>query len=419
MHKIIYSNSQEKTAHHNHLDALLALRGLACLMVVIIHCSPPRASIIYKGFDLSWLTFSHGAVAVWIFFCLSGYLMGKAFYTERYNSDVAGVKNFWKNRAIRIFPLYYFSVLILSIFVYPEILKIENWGYLVRICTFTYHPYIGSHPVLFNEALWSLSTEIQFYLLIPFIFNILRPRLIKLQQAIIVFGLIILLTSTFKGIIWLSLYHHIYQQMSYAVKYWYSPLINNLDVFLCGFLVNIFIKYKTPKLKDSDIIIPFTKLNISMILAKYIAVILLILLYLFSAYHLYSQELWGLANRPGGWRTSMTIFVFQPLTAIIVSFFILAFESESYHDFTRNEKLSFAAILRNPLRILEVLGTLSYGIYIWHIPIIYKILTVFTSDIPFEAFYTRVVVTLVLSTALATVTYYLIEIPASRWKIYA
>jgi peptidoglycan/LPS O-acetylase OafA/YrhL len=79
------------TNKRNHLDALLALRGFACLMVVIIHCNPPRNSIIYKGYDLSWLSFSHGMVAVWVFFCLSGYLMGKSFYAECYSADVNGV----------------------------------------------------------------------------------------------------------------------------------------------------------------------------------------------------------------------------------------------------------------------------------------------------------------------------------------
>ncbi|WP_336884906.1 hypothetical protein [Nostoc punctiforme] len=37
----------------NRLDALTALRGFACLMVVVIHCNPPRNAIFYKGYDLS------------------------------------------------------------------------------------------------------------------------------------------------------------------------------------------------------------------------------------------------------------------------------------------------------------------------------------------------------------------------------
>ncbi len=416
---ISYSVIQKELLKHNRLDALLALRGLACLMVVTIHCDPPRNSIIYQGYDLSWLIFSHGAVAVWIFFCLSGYLMGKAFYTERYTPDVPGVINFWRNRALRIFPLYYFAVLILSIFVYPDVLRMENWGYLIRVCTFTYHPHITFKDIAFNQVFWSLSTEIQFYLFVPFIFNFLRDRLVNQKRVILASVFIIFITIVCKCVFWLSLRNQITEQMEYAFKYWYTPLINSLDLFLCGFIVNIFIKYQKPKLEESGIITNSYKNTIlPTSTTKHLAVILLILLYLFTAHHLYNQELWGLPNRPGGWRTSTTIFILQPLTAIIVSFFIFSFESDAGHDFTRNEKLSFACILRNPLRILEVLGNLSYGVYIWHMPIISKIIPIFTSNIPIEAFYTRLTATLFLSTTLAVVTYYLVELSAAKWKIY-
>ncbi|PLZ82363.1 acyltransferase, partial [Fischerella muscicola CCMEE 5323] len=181
---IHYSYLPKVIQNHNRLDVLLALRGFACLMVVIIHCAPPRNALIYQHYDFSWLIFSHGAVAVWIFFCLSGYLMGKAFYTERYLSDVTGVIHFWRNRAIRILPLYYFAVLILSIFVYPDVLKFDNWGYLLRVCTFTYNPYIASSPVAFNDVFWSLSTEVQFYILVPFIYNLSKSLVFKQKHVI-------------------------------------------------------------------------------------------------------------------------------------------------------------------------------------------------------------------------------------------
>ncbi len=403
----------EKFPTRNHLDALLALRGLACLMVVNIHCNPPRDTIFYQSYNLSWLTFSHGPVAVWIFFVLSGYLMGKAFYTERYTADVQGVLNFWRNRAIRILPLYYFAVFILSIFVYTEVFKIEYWGYLIRVCTFTYHSQMLSQQIAFDYALWSLSTEIQFYLIIPFIYNFFQHRLINKKQIILAAIFVFCLTFVLKFIAWISFHNQIHEQMEYAFKYWYAPLINNLDLFFCGFLINPLLKYQP--LNKFKILNNFKWIKSSI---KYISLILLILLYFFTAYHLYHQELWGLIGRPSGWRTSTTIFLLQPLTAIITSFFIFAFESEDYHSFTRNEKLSFSAILRNPFRVLEVLGTLSYGIYIWHMPIISKITPVFTSDIPIEAFYNRLTATTLLSTALAVVTYYSVEIPAAKWKIY-
>ncbi len=409
---INYLHLPKVIQNNNHLDVLLALRGFACLMVVIIHCAPPRNALIYQKYDLSWLLFSHGAVAVWIFFCLSGYLMGKAFYTERYSSDVTGVINFWRNRVLRILPLYYFAVLILSIFVYPDVLKFENWGYLLRVCTFTYHPYIASQPIAFNDVFWSLSTEMQFYIFVPYIYNLSKSLIFKQKQVIVAAILIILIAFLIKTLSWLSLSHQINHQMGYAFKYWYTPIFNNIDVFLSGFLVNVLIKNCKPKSLTID-----KQINYELFInKKYIAIILMILLYIFTAHHLYHQELWGLPNRPGGWRTITTIFIFQPLTAIITSFLIFAFESDNYHIYTKNEKLSFAAILKNPLRILEVFGNLSYGVYIWHMPILLKIYSIFSSEIPIEAFYNRLVATLTLSVLLATVTYYLVELPATKLK---
>ncbi len=391
---------------HNRLDALLALRGFACLMVVTIHCAPPRKSIIYDNFDLSWLMFSHGAIAVWIFFVLSGYLMGKVFYTKRYTADIPGVIKFWRNRALRIFPLYYFAVLILSIFVYPEVLKFSNWGYLLRIFTFTYHPYIGFDVVKFNDVFWSLSTEVQFYLILPFIYSLIKNILNSQKKVFIVGFLIILATFIVRGLLWISFQREITENMGYAFKYWYTPLITNLDLFLCGFLVNGLLQNCQPYFNPNKSLI-----------TKLLAIILILVLYLFAAHHLYNQELWNLPNRSGGWRTLTTILLLQPLTAIITCFFIFAFEKDVYHDFKKHEKLSFSTILKNPGRILEVIGNLSYGIYIWHMPIIVRIYDVFNSKIPIEAFYIRLIATLFLSTILATVTYYLVELPFAKWKI--
>lgn len=114
--------------------------------------------------------------------------MGKAFYTKRYTADVPGVINFWRNRLLRICPLYYFAVLISALFVYTDILKIENWGYLFRIITFTYN---HSLPPIWNGAMWSLSTEVQFYILVPFLYTFLLHRLVSRKEIVVTSILII------------------------------------------------------------------------------------------------------------------------------------------------------------------------------------------------------------------------------------
>ncbi|RUR83327.1 acyltransferase family protein [Chlorogloeopsis fritschii PCC 9212] len=407
--------------NHNRLDPLLTLRGFACFMVVIFHCLPPRNSIIYKGYDLSWLLCSNGMVAVWIFFVLSGYLMGKAFYTHRYTNDVPGVINFWRNRALRIFPLYYFAVLFLTVLVYPDWMRIENWGYLIRVCTFTYD---GSPQLLsnlnFNGVFWSLSTEVQFYVIVPFIYSYFKHRLLNRKQVILSILLIFFTIFITRCIFWIAFRDEMSDKFSYVFKYWYAPLFTNLDLFLCGFLLNALLS--NTKLdyeigvngrednKSNNIFLNVSKKNI--------ALILIFLLYLFTAHHFYHQELFNLPERLGkGFRTTTTIFILPLVTALVVSFFIFTFEYYEYNDFTKNEKLSFRIIIKNPVRVVEVFGHLSYGIYIWHVPIIEKVTPIFTSKIPIEAFYGRLIATFFLSTVLASVSYYLIELPYAKNKI--
>jgi peptidoglycan/LPS O-acetylase OafA/YrhL len=403
------------------LDVLLVLRALACLMVVVIHCNPPRNAILFRGIDVSWLLFSHGLVAVWIFFCLSGYLMGKAFSSGRYSLTRRGVLNFWRNRALRILPLYGVTVLLLSILVYPEILKLENWGILLRICTFTYQPYLSPQPLNFNGVVWSLSTEVQFYLVVPFLYAILKRHVLETRGIYFTIVATILAVFSLKLLIWLALSQKLTTSMQYVFNYWYTPLATNLDIFLIGFLMNPLIQARSESAiqnrigKEFGVTLPK---SLKSRMNQIIAVALLILLYLFTAHHFYHQELWSmdLPRTSQGFRTTTTIFILQPVTALVTAYFIVAFESNA--PAVSVQKLSFAALLQNPYRILEIFGNLSYGVYLWHLPILQNITPIFTAPVAIDAFFLRLMVTLFLSLVLATLTYFTIERPAARWKIY-
>jgi peptidoglycan/LPS O-acetylase OafA/YrhL len=257
--------------------------------------------------------------------------------------------------------------------------------------------------VPFNDALWSISTEMQFYLVAPFAYALFSKFISNQKCAVIAIILIILTVGFFKIGIYLSFYSQITNQIQYAFTYWYAPLLTNLDIFLCGFLINPVIQYS-----KNQSIKPYLRI---------LAVILLIILYLFTAHHFYTQELWGLPERGAkGFRTSTTIFILQPLTTLITCMFIYAFEKKVYNLYAQNEKLKFTAILKNPVRALEVFGILSYGIYVWHMPIINRVGANFTSKVPIEQFYGTLVGTIFLSSVLAIVTYYLVEAPSSKFK---
>ena len=418
-----------KASIRNNLDPLLTLRGFACLVVIIYHgivvphlfdsqlssgtqLSSLRQSIIYKGYDLTWILFGHGPVAVWIFFVLSGYLMGKAFYSGRYTANVSGVINFWRNRVLRIFPLYYFVTLIILVFVYTNYLKLSNWGYLLRVLSFTYNPYVGGQALQFNIPFWSLSTEVQFYIFVPLIYCFLSPRLKNVWNVATTGVIIIAITLLIKFVIWVVFHNQITENIELStmniIKYWYVHLSTNIDLFLCGFLVNPLLRYY----EDSNIKLSDIKLST----LRNLAISLLIGLYIFCAYYAYYQENWLAPGIPNGFiLTPITVFLLQPITAFITAFFIFAFEA-NMKNAVINEKLSFAAILRNPIRSLEIFGVLSYGIYLWHYPIMQKLFPFFTSKMPLESSLLTIVGALILSIALAAITYYLIEQPFTKQK---
>ena len=403
----------------NQVDALLVLRAFACLMVVVAHCAVPRGSIVFhlgdRLIDLSWILFSWGAVGVYIFFCLSGYLMGKAFYSGRYTYSVSGVLNFWRNRALRIAPLYGFTILILSLFVYPEILKPENLYLFLRIFTFTYQ--IVPAPIDFNAVIWSLSVEVQFYLFFPFIYRILSHRILKFSHLCIAISALLVSCFLARSIVLAGLIHQPDPQKYYGFCSWFASLIGNLDIFLIGFLTNPLLLI----CKQSKSRIAVFLLRKLSLVCKPLSIALVAVLYLGTSFYLYCQPVWGIQSPLQSplqldARTVVNInfSVLQPLSAFVIAFFIFLVESNQ----AQTQTLSVNAIAQNPYRAFEIFGNLSYGVYLWHLPILQKLTPLFTSSVPIAGFLLRLSITLSLSLILAAVTYYAIEIPPTRWKTY-
>jgi peptidoglycan/LPS O-acetylase OafA/YrhL len=401
----------------NRVDALLTLRGLACLAVVVAHCAPPRASWQWGAIDLSWLLFAPGGVAVRVFFGLSGYLMGKGFYTQRYRLDRPGISRYFQNRATRILPLYYAAVLLSAIVAYPHSLQPANWGYLARLLTFTYE---HSLPMAFNAPLWSLSTEVQFYVIVPLLFW-LSQRWLKTRRsvwramAIVTIGLAGYRVGVFELIQW---FRGSTENNPDFIRYIYTWMPANLDAFWVGFWLNPLLQPQTATQSSAIASSTLDGARCSSPLAgrgwgwptyRAIAIALMVGLYLLCAAWKYQGSKWVLLAAP-------------TLTVLATGWFIAAFEGDRYLSSSRNRPLSRSALRQNPRRVWEILGVLSFGIYVWHYPLLHLIGPAIATQAsaqslsPIAAYGWRFAAVLGGSIALASLTYWAIEVPAMGWR---
>ncbi len=213
-------------------DPLMGLRALACLLVLMGHyfmvVFPLTTSGVWAG-RVARLLRSSPWAGVWIFFTLSGFLMGKAFASGRYDLNEAGARQFLRNRWLRIAPVYYFGLLLVTVLRYPQVLEWRNWWMVLEVCLFDYR---GDLPINPMSALWSVSTEVQFYLLVPMIMVLLLLLRRVAGAGFVMFPLVVLIAGTILRL-------KLDTGMRTMYTYGYAPLIPNLDMFVFGMSLNL------------------------------------------------------------------------------------------------------------------------------------------------------------------------------------
>lgn len=159
-----------------HVPGLDGLRGIAVLLVVFFHSG--------------YLKF--GWIGVQLFFVLSGYLISSILLESRRHSFSFYLKKFYWRRVLRIFPLNYAVLIIITVwylFTQTPPQFVDHWPYLY---SYTFNmiqvskDFAGSGVY---EHFWSLSVEEQFYLVWPFVIFFVSPR----KMVWVSLGLIILI----------------------------------------------------------------------------------------------------------------------------------------------------------------------------------------------------------------------------------
>jgi peptidoglycan/LPS O-acetylase OafA/YrhL len=183
------SSPQMYASSRGQVDFLLFLRFFAALLVFLMH-----SGIVYKTSFAnqlgiySWLIFSPAWLGMEIFFTLSGYLMGKAFCVGRYKLTPVGIAEFIDLRVKRLLPLMIF-VFVAVHSLASQALPLPNLGAIVL---FFFNGTYGGEQGL--GAFWSLSTEFQFYMIMPILFGLFAWKITS-RRASLAFAIILLILS--------------------------------------------------------------------------------------------------------------------------------------------------------------------------------------------------------------------------------
>jgi peptidoglycan/LPS O-acetylase OafA/YrhL len=166
------------------IEALTGLRFVAAAHVLVYHAfftfdrraSRAIASPIAKS------VIEHGYVGVNLFFVLSGFVLGLAYVDAR-GSFVGRVRDFWRARFARIYPLHVIGLLLaLPLFVLgsiegrasTEAIKDEALRELA-VCATLVQAWLPRDVFDLNGPAWSLSVEAFFYTCFPLVVFAARP----------------------------------------------------------------------------------------------------------------------------------------------------------------------------------------------------------------------------------------------------
>lgn len=203
--------TKEITNKHVYFPGLTGLRFVAAFLVIICHVEEFKYIWNIRETNTWNLHFFSlmGELAVTFFFVLSGFLITYLLLVEKEKTGTIAMKQFYMRRVLRIFPLYYLTV-ILGLFILPQFaifdfpewsdqLDSNFWLKVAMYAVFLSNLAAASiFPVPYAVHTWSIGVEEQFYLLWPFLVKYFK----KTFQLLV--GIIVVYLILAKGFWWLD-----------------------------------------------------------------------------------------------------------------------------------------------------------------------------------------------------------------------
>lgn len=352
----------------NYITEFDSIRAIAVILVLIHHLIPaPWSKYI-------------GPYAVALFFVLSGFLITRILLSEKMkiseNATTFGkaIKSFYIRRSIRILPIYY--LLFISLFLFHQVIEIDikgsAWYYLTytsNILLFNLQRWIG----MFSHT-WSLSVEEQFYFIWPFFVLLVPFDKLKLISYTIIAG----------GFLYSLVFPMLYPEL----KFFNLQTPACMPVFALGALLGYH--------NFSGLSYNAGFLKICYVIGMIFPVILIVIGYLtvLNPFDYIGQLYYGI-----------------PAACFIIS--ALNNKSPLINKFIFSNKF------------LIYLGKISYGIYLYHMPIyylwpylnhrLYRVLQVTNPDIQFTS---DIILCSLITYFVSILSWKYIEKPINKLKLH-
>ena len=359
--------AEEKTSKiQKHLPALDGIRGIAALMVMVFHYLERKLNLLSDTPYHTLLQFSaFGQTGVDLFFVLSGFLITRILLKAK--SKKKFFSTFYLRRTLRIAPLYYFYLILIFLILpiltgdaIPSFSRTWYWWFHVQNFAYTF-----SWPAEGPSFYWTLAVEEHFYLIWPLLVYFLSRRQIAIASVLMIVGSFVLrLFMLSKG---------------WDVFYF---TLTRLDALSLGALLAVL----------EPALLTKTVRNRRLFI---------------SAFFLVGMPLGLIFLTAGGAGATWVLAVKYPMTALVYTA-LIGFAATSVNDSI------FRKIFES--RSLCFLGSISYGLYVYHLLCFQWFDQLFPAALVSERPLLLMPLAFAFSTLVAYASFHLLEKPFLKFK---
>ena len=366
-------------------SALDSLRGLSTILIVVYHIS------FVSGYTVAHAN-SSGAyidrlnIGVAIFFVLSGFLIFRPFaHSLIHGSPLPKTRNYYLKRAARILPGYWLALFVLAGL---DALTIVNTSGFIRN-VFIVHSFTEHNVFTGIRQAWTLTVEMSFYVVVP-AFAFVFVRQTKRRDGPVS------VLSLLKALSVLFLSAYVFRLFIHQTDFWFLKtahiwLPSHVDTLALGMGLAVLVEAPT----SSE-----TLSKVRIFIANHTGAFVLVSVFVWLMSANINMAI-GL-NKSEFHIELLGHFLYGLASILLVAPFCV--DSQSL------------LVKAMSLRLFTWLGTISYGIYLWHMAFLggnfaEKYMPYTEND---GQVLLRFLVVLPASIVIASLSYYVIERPIMR-----